>query len=94
MGLSQLKTITEQLIKFGLSPSTPSALIQNGTRNSQIGVSTTLAGLEQAAQSENLISPTLIVIGDVVQLREQLAWCETENDQQRLFDEVKQRLSA
>jgi len=94
MGLSKLVTISQQLVKFGLSPSTPSALIENGTQTKQRVVSTTLSNLEQAAQMEQLISPTLIVIGDVVELSQQLAWYETENDEQRSFENIKQRLSA
>ena len=72
MGLMRSEHIQQQLVSHGRSGSTPLAIIERGTQASQrvlIGTLNELATL--AAQAE---SPSLIVIGEVVSLREQLAW--------------------
>ena len=51
MGVENLKPIVKNLIKFGRSPSTPCALIQNGTLPKQKTVSTTLDKIIKAAKA-------------------------------------------
>jgi len=73
MGLGTLPIICEQLIAHGLPASTPAALIERATLPEQRCVTGTLRDLPAVAQSAELKPPTLIVIGEVVNLRAALA---------------------
>lgn len=68
MGLSAAATIASRLTDAGLSPDTPAALIENGTRPDQKLVTGTLADLPALAAAHGLTGPALIIIGDVVRL--------------------------
>lgn len=74
MGLSNLRQIVDQLIRMGRSPSTPVAVITHGTTSHQHCVTGTLQNILENVESERLQPPSIIVIGDVVQLRESLRW--------------------
>jgi len=97
MGLSQLPNIRKKLLENGLAKETPAALIENGTHQCQRVVTSTLDNLAQDAVALQLTSPTLIVIGKVVKLREQLAWFEDlSRNRKSLTTDLnkKSRLSA
>lgn len=74
MGLLGLTMLCQQLIKNGLTSETPAAIIQQGTTQNQKVVTGTLATLPELAQTNNLKAPTLIIVGQVVQLHDKLAW--------------------
>ncbi|GFM53253.1 siroheme synthase CysG [Pseudomonas capsici] len=76
MGLIGLPIICEQLIKHGRSADTPAALIQQGTTSSQRVFTGTLANLPQLVAEHEVHAPTLVIVGEVVVLREKLAWFE------------------
>lgn len=77
MGLVGLPVICEELIKHGLPSDHPIALVAEGTRQSQQVLTGTLATLPETIQSQAIKPPTLIIVGNVVSLREKLAWFET-----------------
>lgn len=72
MGLNQAVAIQENLIKHGMSPDMPVALVENGTAIVQRVVDGTLSELGTLAQQVQ--SPSLIIVGRVVALRETLNW--------------------
>lgn len=72
MGLKTLPKIAAKLIAHGRSPETPVALIRWGTTDIQETVTGTLADITGKAAS--LEPPVVVVIGDVVMLRDQLRW--------------------
>jgi uroporphyrin-III C-methyltransferase len=72
MGLGTLPVISAQLVAHGLPASTPAALIEKATAPDERCITGTLGELPSMAQAHHLKSPTLIVIGEVVKLREQL----------------------
>ncbi|MDY7559621.1 siroheme synthase CysG [Pseudomonas sp. 10B1] len=76
MGLVGLPIICEQLIKHGRSADTPAALIQQGTTSNQRVFTGTLANLPQLVAEHEVHAPTLVIVGEVVQLREKLKWFE------------------
>ena len=76
MGIGNLKGITDQLIYHGKSKDTPTALIHRGTTGRQKVVTDTLEGIVEAATINQIKSPSIIIIGDVVELRDKLNWYE------------------
>lgn len=74
MGTRNLAIIGRTLIERGRPPRTPVAVIRWGTRPDQEIVVGTLADI--AAKAANVQPPTVIVVGDVVNLRERLNWFE------------------
>jgi uroporphyrin-III C-methyltransferase len=70
MGLRTLARVCEDLIADGLAPSTPAAVISRGTLPDQEVVVAELGRLAEAA--EELEPPALVVVGEVVALRERL----------------------
>lgn len=76
MGLLGLSVLCKQLITHGLPDSTPAAIIQQGTTQKQKIVIGTLRTLPVQAEAEHLTPPTLIIVGEVVKLHQNLAWFE------------------
>ena len=76
MGLVGLPTICEQLIAHGKNPATPAALVQQGTTLNQRVFTGTLEDLPQLVAEHEVHAPTLVIVGEVVALREKLAWFE------------------
>jgi uroporphyrinogen III methyltransferase/synthase len=76
MGMTNLKTIAHQLINNGKPKATPAAVINWATWSKQKVVAGTLENIYEMALSKGLTSPSLIVIGEVVSLREKLNFFE------------------
>jgi uroporphyrin-III C-methyltransferase/precorrin-2 dehydrogenase/sirohydrochlorin ferrochelatase len=74
MGLSNLAAIAERLRAAGLPPTTPVAVVEQGTRPDQRTVEGTLENIATRVAAAGVASPATIVIGEVVSLREHLAW--------------------
>lgn len=73
MPLRRLPEIVAQLVAHGRSPDTPAALISQGTLPGQRVLVARLADLAARATAEGMASPALVVVGEVVRLRERLA---------------------
>jgi len=76
MGLVGLPTICAELIRHGRAASTPAALVQQGTTRNQRVFTGTLADLPELVAQHEVHAPTLVIVGEVVQLRDKLAWFE------------------
>ena len=74
MGLLSINTICEKLIKHGMDSSTPIAAIEHGTTRNQRVIVSKLREISSVLDKGNFESPTLLIIGDVVTLRERLSW--------------------
>ncbi|HAX5778588.1 TPA: uroporphyrinogen-III C-methyltransferase [Escherichia coli] len=72
MGLNQAATIQQKLIEYGMPGEMPVAIVENGTAVTQRVIDGTLTQLGELAQQMN--SPSLIIIGRVVGLRDKLNW--------------------
>ncbi len=83
MGLVGLPVICQQLIAHGRAADTPAALVQQGTTINQRVFTGTLANLAERVANEQVQAPTLVIIGEVVQLREKLAWFEGAQNRDR-----------
>ncbi|WP_339338356.1 siroheme synthase CysG [uncultured Oceanicoccus sp.] len=76
MGLVGLPIICQKLIEYGRNPETPIALIQQGTTEQQRVLVSNLREMPATAVKEQVRAPTLLIIGEIVTLREKLAWFE------------------
>lgn len=76
MGLTHLREIAAELIVSGKNPETPAAVIRWGTYDSQQTVVGSLESIAGDVERVGLRAPAVIVIGDVVRLRERVCWFE------------------
>ncbi|MDQ3557337.1 MAG: uroporphyrinogen-III C-methyltransferase [Gemmatimonadota bacterium] len=74
MGASRMEVNFRRLIDAGRSPATPAAVIQRGTQPRQRTVVGTLETLPELAAEAEIGTPALVVVGEVVSLRNQLGW--------------------
>lgn len=80
MGLLGLSVLCQKLVSHGLSDKTPAAIVQQGTTHNQRVLIGSLGTLPDLAHSSNLTPPTLIIIGEVVNLHQSLTWFESKHD--------------
>jgi uroporphyrinogen III methyltransferase/synthase len=78
MGMKNLRNIVDNLVSHGRDPETPVALIQWGTRTDQRVVTGTLKDIVPKVKEAGLGPPAIIVVGEVVRLREKLNWYESK----------------
>jgi uroporphyrinogen III methyltransferase/synthase len=78
MGVKNLPAIVANLKREGKPGDTPAAVIRWGTKSGQRTVIGTLATIVDKAAEAHIEPPSVIVIGEVVRLREQLNWFETK----------------
>jgi uroporphyrin-III C-methyltransferase len=76
MGLAHLKEIATDLLNCGRSLETPAAVISCGTYHVQETVTATLGTIAQEVENAGLRTPAVIIVGEVVRLRERLDWFE------------------
>ncbi len=74
MGVTTLPQVVEALLAGGMDPTTPAAMVEQGTTASQRSVLSTLAELPEAAQRKELRPPALFVVGPTVRHAENLDW--------------------
>ena len=65
MGISNLPLIVNGLLSNGMDPHIGAAVVENGTRYNQRVFRGELCSIEEIAKRENIVSPSLIVVGDV-----------------------------
>ena len=78
MGVSNLRLIAADLIACGRGAQTPAAIIRWGTYETQLSVIGTLQSIADEAERVLMRPPAVIVIGEVVRLRERMKWFEKE----------------
>lgn len=76
MSVKNARTNAAKLVDAGRDPSTPAAVVRWGTRGIQQTVVGTLADIADRMDAAQIRPPAVMVVGDVVSLREQLAWLE------------------
>ncbi|MFL6331981.1 MAG: uroporphyrinogen-III C-methyltransferase [Pyrinomonadaceae bacterium] len=76
MGMSRLGEITKELIDAGRSPETPAAVVRWGTYEGQQTVTGTLRTIKDEVERACLRAPAVIIVGEVVSLRDHLNWFE------------------
>lgn len=76
MGVKNLPQIVQKLVKYGRAKETPIALIRWGTTTEQETIVGTMETIVSQAEENKFRPPAVIVIGEVVNLRQKLAWFE------------------
>jgi uroporphyrinogen III methyltransferase/synthase len=74
MGMQNLAEIVSELMKHGRLPDTPVAVIKDGTRPQQKTLVNSLKDVVAKVKEHRLGPPAVIVVGEVVRLREKLRW--------------------
>lgn len=72
MGLTHIAETVAEFLAAGLPGDTPAAFVENASTSKERTVTATLGTLVETAERENIVSPTLIVIGGIVALRAEL----------------------
>ena len=80
MGVANIGDICAGLMGIGRDPQTPAAAISQGTTKNQRVIRTSLERLTEAIQQSDLQAPAVIVIGEVAQLADDLAWFDPASD--------------
>ena len=88
MGVGNLSYIRKQLLKYGRSEQTPVALIHLGTFEQQVTVTGTLATIEDIVKEQNIQNPSMIIVGEVVRLREKIQWFEQKVIEHNVLAEI------
>ncbi len=77
MGVGRIGRIAEALVQGGKPATTPVALVRWGTTSTQATLVGTLADIAERVASTGFSSPAVTVVGDVVGLRQEIAWFES-----------------
>jgi uroporphyrin-III C-methyltransferase/precorrin-2 dehydrogenase/sirohydrochlorin ferrochelatase len=83
MGLVGLPVIVDKLIEHGVPPDMPIALVQQGTTHMQKVYAGTLGSILARVEADPPEPPTLIIVGEVVNLRDKLGWFHTIPDREQ-----------
>ncbi|PID15980.1 uroporphyrinogen-III C-methyltransferase [Sporosarcina sp. P34] len=76
MSVGNIEHITKSLIEHGKSETTPVAVIEWGTTKNQRTITGELATISQEIQTYHIQNPSMILVGDVVGVREEISWFE------------------
>ena len=77
MGASRIGSICGELVKYGMDPTTPSAVIENGTLPKQRTITGRLDSIAGQFKAKGFHAPAIIIISPTVSMRDQLSWFET-----------------
>jgi uroporphyrinogen III methyltransferase/synthase len=77
MGWENFANIVQTLVQYGRSPGTPVAVVQWGTEPYQRTVVGTLSDIVGKANEAGLSPPVVVVVGEVVELRDKLRWFDS-----------------
>ncbi len=78
MGMKNIEAITKKLMEHGSSPDTPVAVIRWGTRPDQKTIAGNLMDIASTIKEKNIRPPAIMVVGNVVKLRDTLKWYENK----------------
>lgn len=76
MAVKNLDTLVQKLVENGRSPETPVAVVRWGTRPDQKTIVSTLGNIVSEVKEREIMPPAVVVVGEVVRLRETLRWYE------------------
>ena len=74
MGASRIERISNELIKHGMNPAMPVAVIENGTLPEQRTIDARLDEIAEEFRKHNFRPPVIIMISPTVALRDEISW--------------------
>ena len=74
MGMKNLRTITSDLVAGGRATTTPAAVVRWGTTGRQQTLVSDLAKIADEVENRGLTAPVVLIVGDVVAMRERISW--------------------
>jgi uroporphyrin-III C-methyltransferase/precorrin-2 dehydrogenase/sirohydrochlorin ferrochelatase/uroporphyrin-III C-methyltransferase len=92
MSAETLDLLTSRLLEHGISGEKQMAIIEQATTPQQHIITMTLDEYKQRKQETAFISPTLLIIGKVVELQKQFGWIENNNERSYYFDPERKPL--
>jgi uroporphyrinogen III methyltransferase/synthase len=78
MAVKNIAVLTQKLIENGRDPDTPVAVIRWGTRPDQRTLKGKLKDIADLAAEKDIRPPAVMVVGEVVNLRQELMWYESK----------------
>ena len=78
MGMRRIEEITAAIVEGGRPLTTPAAVVQWGTRPEQRVVTGTLGDIASRVRSAGVTNPAVIIVGEVVSLRDELRWFDSQ----------------
>ena len=85
MGLASLPIICQQLIAAGVEPSRQVAIIEKGTTASQKVICSDILTIDEKAKQHNFTNPSMIIVGNIVELHESLQWFRGDSQSKNIF---------
>ena len=79
MGIEALSEICDGLIKAGMDPDVPAAILEKGTTALQRRITATVGTLEEESRKKQTATPAIIVIGNVCELADRYGWYEKKS---------------
>lgn len=76
MGVTALGDICENLLRAGMDPGMPAAVLQQGTTAGQKRIVASVSTLKEEVQRQGIETPAIIVVGRVCALAERFGWYE------------------
>ena len=76
MGIKNLESISQKVIKYGRDPQTPVAVVRWASTSEQRTVVGNLGNIAEVVRKNNIKPPSLVIIGEVVNLRDTINWYE------------------
>ena len=76
MGVTSMEMVCEGLVKAGMDPQMPAAILQEGTSAVQRRVVATVFDLPQKAREANIQAPSVLIVGKVCALEKTLSWTQ------------------
>jgi siroheme synthase len=78
MGSAALRTVVGELLAGGCGPGTPAAAVENGSPPPQRVVTAPLSELPGRTEAAGLGAPSVVVVGEVVRLRDRIRWFDRD----------------
>lgn len=85
MGASRIERICSELIKYGMDPSMPVAVIENGTLPEQRTITGRVDEIEKEFKKQKFHPPVIIMISPTVSFRDRISWFENSH---KLIEEL------
>jgi len=76
MGIKNLESIARKVIKYGRDPQTPVAVVRWASTSEQRTVVGNLENIAEVVRKNDIKPPSLVIIGEVVNLRDTINWYE------------------